>query len=480
MTDAEKRELAQLEAQYGGGGVKKPSSGGLTPAEEAELASLEKQHGPGLGMKALSVLGKGLDYAGGVTRAVAANAADAVNPGKEFATSDDIVNALKANPPSTADYLERAGVPAGYSMSDALSGLYSKTGDGLALKKGGMLDPTARGAAGFVGDVALDPLTYLSGGLSAAAKGGLEGSRLAKAGQVALKTANAVVNPLDALVPAGKTLYQSGLKNIDTRLVERGQEPVSDYLMKQGAWGRLPTLQDNMKSRMGELAEQRQGLYQKIDNAGVQIDPHYASEGANNYISDLRDNRYMAPKADKLQEFVDLGTSGGPMSVQKASEAKTSLYDALPATAFDQNGRLTNDGQKMLKELSLGYKTEIEGAGNFVQPGLGDQIGDVNKEWGAYINADKPTQREIAKDARKNLFTETKAAFMKFKPAAVPLMYGAQMINSPATRTGAGLLMKNIGESAGPVSNAASREFYLEMLRQLQNQNQGDYNGPTR
>ena len=56
------------------------------------------------------------------------------------------------------------------SVSDVFPNLYSETGDGLLkFKRGGLLDPTALGAAGFVVDIVADPTNILP--LGAIAKG---------------------------------------------------------------------------------------------------------------------------------------------------------------------------------------------------------------------------------------------------------------------------------------------------------------------
>lgn len=64
---------------------------------------------------------------------------------------------------------ERAGVPEGGALSDVLPGLFSETGEGMALQEGGLFDPTARGALGFATDVVTDPLNFVPVG--AAVKG---------------------------------------------------------------------------------------------------------------------------------------------------------------------------------------------------------------------------------------------------------------------------------------------------------------------
>src|SRR6185503_15436962 len=88
----------------------------------------------------LGVAGKALDYAGGVARTAGAY------PFVKKVTGQDVLNALKANPLTGEQILEKAGAPQGGSLSDVLPSLYSDTGEGLPLQKGGAFDPTKRGA----------------------------------------------------------------------------------------------------------------------------------------------------------------------------------------------------------------------------------------------------------------------------------------------------------------------------------------------
>ena len=72
--------------------------------------------------------------------------------------------------PSGKDIARQVGVP-DTAVSDILPGLYSDTGDGLALERGGLLDPTASGAAGLVVDIGADISNVVPfGALAKAAK----------------------------------------------------------------------------------------------------------------------------------------------------------------------------------------------------------------------------------------------------------------------------------------------------------------------
>jgi len=113
-----------------------------------------------------------LDYAGGFGRTAAQQVGDLMT-GEDNAQWSD---AVRGDAQGMSDYMEKAGV-----LSDS---------------------PISRNIIGFVGDVALDPLTYLSGGLSAISKGKSAGKAAKALG--ALKLADNV-GPAKGLMQAGAT-----------------------------------------------------------------------------------------------------------------------------------------------------------------------------------------------------------------------------------------------------------------------------------
>jgi len=84
--------------------------------------------------------------------------------------------------PTGQEIVEKAGIPR-TALSEVAPALFSETGEGLKLKKGGLLDPTASGVAGLGLDVAADLTNVIPGvaiakgvgrGIKAGAKGALE------------------------------------------------------------------------------------------------------------------------------------------------------------------------------------------------------------------------------------------------------------------------------------------------------------------
>jgi len=113
---------------------------------------VEQQDEQGLGSQIFDYGMRALDYTGGLTRTAIAGAADPFVEG-DLVNQDDVINALKGKAVTTEEVLDRSG----------------------------MEDGALRTGLGFAGDVALDPTTYMSGGISALAKLGKAG----KLGKVA-------------------------------------------------------------------------------------------------------------------------------------------------------------------------------------------------------------------------------------------------------------------------------------------------------
>jgi len=191
-------------------------------AEQAAVPIVSEE--PGM----LDYATRGLNYVGGLGRAAVAGAAEPL-VGKDLVSFEQ---AYKGTVPSTSELLQKAGVPQGPTFSEILENrakinplykipamMYSETGEGLPLQKGGTFDPTLRGAAGLVGDIALDPSTY--------ALPLLKGAKLAKPTSRALEI---LLNPIGEAATAGV----KGLGKVGTamagKLSQFTPEEASQYL----------------------------------------------------------------------------------------------------------------------------------------------------------------------------------------------------------------------------------------------------------
>lgn len=256
-------------------------------------------------MQGVDYAGRGLDYVGGVSRAAVGTTLGQSRPG-------DMARVLEGNAPRTDEYLDRAGVGKGTSLSDLAPAMYSNTGDEwLKLKRGGMLDPSARGTAGFVGDVALDPLTYLSGGLSAAGKVGKEakllqmlklqqeaGGGLTRAGRVA----NNVLNPLDRLSLKGaKNAYRKAFQKVDSQFEK--PEKLADIAFETGFRGSAADAVDHFEGINKASGEKIGSILNEAAGKGARVDLEASLEPALNKAQELRS--YGTKEADSLAQQIE-------------------------------------------------------------------------------------------------------------------------------------------------------------------------------
>ena len=232
------RKLEELESQGTFAEIdSQPMDPNQTPeAKEGEGWARAKA----VGMDTLDKTVRALDYVGGIGRTSAAGLYDlgAVLTGAPTVTRvGDVGRAFKGDAPLTSEFLQRAGAPEGPKLSEAAPWAFSETGEGLPFEKGGMFDPSVRGAVGFAGDVATDPLTYLTGGTATALKAGSQGGRFLK--QPSKQVVEGLKETAGKLSPAQKAVgkygdhvYQQALKNVDKKTAEFGAKPISKTLLE--------------------------------------------------------------------------------------------------------------------------------------------------------------------------------------------------------------------------------------------------------
>lgn len=400
-------------------------------SEQDALAEIKTQgfEAPSLTSKGIDYALRALDYTGGIGRGTVAGALE-IPTGKDLVSFSDVI---KGRVPSSADMMEKMGVPKSGEISDVLPFLYSDTGEGWPLQKGGALDASARGFSGLVADVALDPLTYLTMGAAPLV------SKLGRTAEIAAKPLSMGVEKL------GEKVYKSGLKSLDTRALEKGGEAVSPYMLKQGmgVFKGQEGLLKQMLARTDELNNMRASKYASAPDALVE--PVKASEGAFEYLTKLEQNPYMAPKVEEGLDFLALANK--PMSLEQASAVKTGLYDALPASAFDVTGKMTSMGQNLNEKLSKGYRQQIIDQANASKAGLGNEIDLINQEMGAYLSAQKPLRKEIAKEGRKDAVTQVDAMTAAFSPAALAAKQAVKTLNAGPVRTTVGYGLNQLGQN---------------------------------
>ncbi len=148
----------------------------VTPQEEPDMEDKAMEY-LGKAAKFIEPAQKPLGYAGGWMREAIAKTMLEPAAGKELVTREQ---AIKGEVPSFSKILEDMGYGPGASLSEKFPEMFSETGKGIKLQKGGMFDVTPRGVAGGFLDILTDPLTYVGPGLVGKA------GTAAKAGTVAV------------------------------------------------------------------------------------------------------------------------------------------------------------------------------------------------------------------------------------------------------------------------------------------------------
>lgn len=294
---------------------------------------------PSLGAKALDVGGRALDYAGGVARVGLANspAASMADMLQAYLRKKPLLNqpgdigrALVGKAPRSAEYMDRAGIPEGASVSDLVPGAFTEEpGFTMKAKKGGMLDPSMRGAVGGVADMALDPLSYL--GISELAKGG---GYLAKLANGLRRVASplgtsegALANAADKaavrhLRPTPKVAQVMG----PDRLKDIGREAIDSGAIKFGQKA------DSTAARLGDLKDESGSLIGDIVNASdATTHPHVvAAKFDRDVIDPLRGTsentelvKSLEAKRDAFLEKYGLE----PMSASQIEAEKRAVQD---------------------------------------------------------------------------------------------------------------------------------------------------------
>lgn len=467
------------------------SEGRMQDVSQAGLNILAGKEEPGLASKALDVGLRGLDYLGGITRTALASPSGEV-------TKADLMSALEGKAPSSAEYLERMGLESGGSLSDILPSLYSETGEGLQLQKGGMLDPTARGTAGFAMDVAADPLTYLTFGASAVGKMGKVGKGVETALKPLSKTAE----------KGGKSMYKSGLKRIDFEASKYGKEPVSDLLMERGIAGGAGKIQKEMDILGDTLLKERNDILDAATKAGGTVDMDRAMRNTVERIAEIRASKdpMLQPIADALEnqiksysalkeapeklitQQVPTGKTmfisptkevplmetishkipaQPPVTPTQASGFKTSLYQSMPKSAYAEAVQ-TPTGKQIQKEMARGLKESTEeSVGRTLGTDAQKALEKTNADLGKILTTKEKQTAEAWKEANKNLVTSVDVPLGMVNPWLLAGKKIADVAKMTGTRTYLGRAGHNLGKSKvrGPAMDILARRSIYDWLK---------------
>ncbi len=418
------------------------------PDQTAANASPNQPRQPGFFNRAFDYGMRALDYPGGLVRTGLASAGGLLSGRTDIVKPEDVSNAFQGKAPSSAQYLERAGVTPGPSLKD------------VPIIGQALPNINLRDAEGFGLDVVSDPLTAIAKGAKA----------LYPESKAATITEKALTSPSAAAEAAGNSIYKSGFKKIDERLLEKGKTPLSDLLLENGApTGTTAKIADKTDQMLKNLGAERDQLYKRAADKGVTVDLGFPLKNAEAEIARMRDNPGLAKQADALSELLDAYKKQGKVDIAKLSDWKSQLYDALPEAAY-AGGRPSNSAQAFKKALSQDFRQAIEDAGNRAESGLGDKIAANNDKMGTILSSEKPMDLQIRRGNTPNLGTSVDAILLGTgHGAALPIKKLADAAKTTYVRTKIGKGLIDAGKSG--LLNDSTRRGLIDTTRGLLDDN---------
>lgn len=371
---------------------------------------IQKSRGPmtaplRAGLALVEPVQRGSQYIGGLVRSGYASQAG-------VATPEDLEATYRGEAPSTAQYLQKSGVPEGPAIDTPMGRL------------------SARSAAGFVGDAITDPTSLAFMGAGGKVRGpGLVGKSAEK---------------------AGESVYKSAFKKVDERLLEKGKKPLSNVLLEEGApTGTTKTIAKKVSELSEQTGQKRAGMYQQVTEGGSGVDLGHPLPKAEQVLKELRGKPTRKAKAlaDDLEEMMKDYKDQGKVNVDKLSEWKTDLYDDLPETAF-AGGKLKGPAKRFQKALAEDFRQAIVDAGNFSKEGLGTAIDQTNEKWGSLLSSEKPLALQVRRGNTPNLGTSVDGILLGTgHAAAIPIKKGFDLSKTTFARTNAGKGLMKAGKS---------------------------------
>jgi hypothetical protein len=249
------------------------------------------------------------------------------------------------------------------SLSERFPEMFSETGVGMKLKKGGLLDVSPAGVVGGAGEALLDPMSYVGAGT--AYKGGKEAL---KAGR-ALKTAagglidegKGLVGKLRALPGEAKELSRRGKGLLE-------EESLIDNVSKKLESVKSPDVMEKVakkvseaESKMGELVQQD---YKTLDALEKRLpDLEYPLlKGQKEMLKDSANRDLIKtylespdPEAEQFRKY----------QLAQKNEVLSKLDGAIKSVSPNIEPDLTVRGEKLIDTLSDKYVSNKELAGAF-------------------------------------------------------------------------------------------------------------------
>lgn len=398
LTKEEEAALSALESKYAG----QSDEPGLTAEQAAHLAALEQKYPPpppgamDYALGGMGAIGKLYDVVragtGGPIMGEAIEAAVAP-PGKQVYSKEEILDAI--NPtnlkgfPTTSEMLARAGVKEKGALSDIFPGVYATPGGDQEIpwyqpEKGGLLDVTGRGTIGLAGDIASDPLTYLTGGLAAVPRVGSKALR---------RSAMPITSTLSR---AGKSIYESGIRP----LIQAGEDfgkDVGKSFYEMGIRGSPKKMQEQAERIALQMKNEADTLARAAAEKGAAIpakdmlqEQFSRIDAEVGKVGGLTEKEGQAIKKDLFERFAKTHD----LSPEQVIQGKENIYTGMPSSAYREGAR-TGVERKLDKAFANQLKTTAEKLVEEATPGAGKKLAEANVKRGDILTTRKALDRMV-------------------------------------------------------------------------------------
>lgn len=404
---------------------------------------------------------------------------DAISKNPEAVTSKDYLDALAANPTKPSVLLERDGVAPGKNLSDTLPFLYSETGEGMPLKKGGDFDPNWRDFKGFAISTVADPLNYLGLGagmlkkLGIGAKVAKDGARIAKG--VSLSTAaddamrlgpklsspqvkilddaaraasgdaaNTAIRNMqgaqEVLSPVGKAIkgvgrawYRRPFKGVEAKtgakFKTKDMKRLTDVLFENNIFGDAESVARQTDDLTKNLGTARRELFGQIKepinlNDGT-IYRNFKQGAVRDWRNPIRQDGVVDAMGDLKK--ITRRLPGGKADAELASEMSSDL-SKISRSAYDRRPGVYEASKEARKRIAKDIKEEIIRKAEQARPGMGKEIRQINRNFEPILKSRKYLDAMATRDASRKAFSQIDGALLG---AAAPAYVAGQMLKNP-------------------------------------------------
>lgn len=367
---------------------------------------------------------------------------------------------VNVDAPRPTEMLERVGlgIPEGYHLSDVFP----------QIKRGSALDITTSSLPKAALDIAADPLTYISGPLSSAAK-----AARTQAGVLPTltKAANVVVNPAEEFLRyRANSLYKKAFEDVDRFAVQNNKKLLPSTLLKESKFsGDMTQAVEKIRDLNDEAGLRIGKIYDQASEAGAKVNLLESLKPAMEFASELR--KKLTPEASQLAQQIDdrvlymWEKSGGIAPIKDVHETKSFINQLITSSGFTEgtDHTLTTKARKALSsDLSSAEKEAVKN----IDKDLYKDLLDANK---IYSSTDLDIRNKMEQisnkvSERRPLLQPTQVDMMLLGGA---LAEGAidSGINGAKYPLGA-LLLKKLGTAFSSTQGRTQRASLYQGLQQ--------------